>query len=415
MKQKKSYVFVGASFRALNMYMLPMKKSYGDYCELKGLYDINPGRAQEVSSQTGIKVFEDFDVMLKETSPDVVIVATVDSTHSEYICRSLNFGCDVISEKPMTIDAESCNAVLEAEKKSGKKVTVTFNYRYLPLSTALKKLLSSGIIGDIFSVNLEWMLDRNMDVLAHGTSYFRRWNARINKSGGLLVHKSTHHFDLINWIIEQKPKTVSALGKLNIYGKTGSEKYAQNISGKNCRNCDHSKKCEFHWNIPEDEIKLYANNEKYDGYYKDGCVYAPDIDIYDTMGVSVEYDKGTVLTYSLNATCAYEGWRMSINGSKGRLEACLYDSGPESNRTSDTIRVFDLNNNLTEYHITRAAGTHGGGDEKLRKLLFEGEVSDPIYQKATSIDGAAALIIGAAANISIKEKRIVDISKLISL
>ena len=74
--------------------------------------------------------------MMKETKPDAAIITTVDKYHHEYIIKSLEYGCDAITEKPMTIDDEKCNAILEAEKRTGKKVIVTFNYRFAPYVTS---------------------------------------------------------------------------------------------------------------------------------------------------------------------------------------------------------------------------------------------------------------------------------------
>jgi predicted dehydrogenase len=70
-----------------------------------------------------------FDRMIGETRPDIVMVTTVDATHARYIIRALELGCDVLSEKPLCTDEEQCQAILDAQKKSGKKVTVTFNAR----------------------------------------------------------------------------------------------------------------------------------------------------------------------------------------------------------------------------------------------------------------------------------------------
>lgn len=66
---KKTYVFAGASQRALRMFMNPMNGKYKDYCFLAGVYDINPGRAEEISKRTGIKVYEDFEEMVKAVNP----------------------------------------------------------------------------------------------------------------------------------------------------------------------------------------------------------------------------------------------------------------------------------------------------------------------------------------------------------
>ena len=71
-------------------------------------------------------MFANFDEMMKTVRPDTVIVTTVDRYHHEYIIKALEYGCDVITEKPLTIDEDKCNAILEAERKTGKKVIVTF-------------------------------------------------------------------------------------------------------------------------------------------------------------------------------------------------------------------------------------------------------------------------------------------------
>ena len=410
---KKSYVFAGASRRAMAMFLEPMTTDYRDFCELRGLYDINIGRARTVGKMFDVPVFEDFETMIKATKPECVIVTTVDAFHSDYIIKAMELGCDVITEKPMTIDATRCNAILEAEKRTGCHVTVTFNYRYAAYMRRIKELLMDGAVGDVFSVHFEWLLDRNMDVLAHGTSYFRRWNARMKNSGGLLVHKSTHHFDLVNWWIGQKPVSVSAFAKLNLYGLPGREKYAGGMHGENCRTCRYTKECPFYYPLPDLEKELYADNQQYDGYNRDGCVYADDIDIYDTMAVTVAYDGGAVLSYSLNATAAYEGWRLVINGSNGRLEAFFPETGPCFDPDKDVIKVFDLDNKVTEYVVKKGMGGHGGGDNALHKNVFIGGQPDPLGLCAGTKDGANSIIIGAAANISIKEHRMVDISELL--
>ncbi len=409
----KKYAFAGASGRMLGMYARPMRDKFTDVAELVGVYDINPGRAEYAGRECGIPVYSNFDGMLAKAKPDVVIVTTVDAYHSDYIIRSLEFGCDVITEKPMTIDATRCKAIIDAERRTGHKVTVTFNYRYAPFQTKIKQLITEGAVGDVFSVHFEWLLDRNMDVLAHGTSYYRRWNARMAKSGGLLVHKSTHHFDLVNWWIGQKPVKVSAFGKLNLYGRAGSESYAEGMKGVCCRECEFAGKCAFRYELTDFEREFYAENEKYDGYRKDGCVYADDIDIYDTMSVNVGYDGGAMLTYSLNSTCPYEGWRIAINGSKGRLEAYMPETGPDFNPDFDVIRVFDLDNNVTEYRITKSKGGHGGGDERLLRMLFLEDIPDPLGHAAGTKAGTESVMIGASANVSIREGRIVDIRELL--
>jgi len=121
------------------------------------------------------------------------------------------------------------------------------------------------------------------------------------------------------------------------------------------------------------------------------------------------------MSYSLNATTAYEGFRVAINGSAGRIEAFspltgFQGSGPK------TIKLFDLADNMTEYRIADLKGDHGGSDDLLRDELFRGAAGPDPLKRAAGVDaGVNALMIGAAANVSIKTGTIVDIDELLGV
>ena len=241
-QQKKIKVaIVGTGSRGLGMWGRELLNEQGDKVELVGLCDINPLRLQfgQKYLQTKAPIFSDFDKMVRETKPDCIIVTTVDATHHQFIIRGMELGCDIITEKPMTTDEDKCKAILDTEKKTGKKVTVTFNYRYSPHRQTMKEILMSGEIGDIVSVDFHWYLD-----IHHGADYFRRWHRLRERSGSLWVHKASHHFDLVNWWLEAEPTQVSAFGKLNNYGKNGA------FRGKTCRSCPHKDKCDFYCFVP---------------------------------------------------------------------------------------------------------------------------------------------------------------------
>ena len=177
---KKRYVLAGASGRAFSMFAKPITEKFNDVAELTGIFDINMTRAEYFRKNAApqARLYRDFDEMMNTEKPDVLIVATIDRYHHEYIIRGLEWGCDVITEKPMTIDADRCNQILEAEKRTGRKVNVTFNCRFMPYVRRIKELLNEGIIGDILNVDYEYLLDRH-----HGADYFRRWHSRKENSG----------------------------------------------------------------------------------------------------------------------------------------------------------------------------------------------------------------------------------------
>jgi len=401
----KRYVLAGAGQRGIVMFAKPIATELKEYAQLVGIYDINKKRAQIASQECGgIPVYDDFDVMLKETKPDAAIITTVDCYHHEYIIKTLEAGYDAITEKPMTIDAEKCKQILEAEKRTGKKVIVTFNCRFNPYIARVKELIKQGTIGEILSIHFEWLLDTS-----HGADYFRRWHRYLEKSGGLLVHKATHHFDMINWWLDEEPEKVRAFGSRRFYGPTREER------GERCLTCKYKNSCEFYWDITGSEFhkKLYLDAEEEDGYYRDRCVFADDINIYDTMSVNVKYSKGAMLSYSLIAHSPYEGWKASINGTKGRIEAEIYESGEKSLEPFNYIRVYNRNRELVTYKSMKIKGMHAGADERLRRMIFVGDLPDPLNKCAGSWEGAMSLLIGAAANISIAEDRTVSIKKLL--
>jgi predicted dehydrogenase len=390
----KRYVLVGASLRGLSSYARPMVERFRDSAHLAGIFDPNSVRAQYASRACGgVPVFGDFDEMIRQTAPDCVIVTTVDRYHHEYIIRALEAGCDAITEKPMTIDDEKCRAILAAEKRTGRRVIVTFNFRFTPYVTRIKELLRAGVIGRVLNVDFEWFLDTR-----HGADYFRRWHRRKENSGGLLVHKATHHFDMINWCIEAEPQTVYAFGQRRFYGPTRAER------GERCSNCAYTNTCEFYVDYRSDPFlkSLYFDAEREDGYYRDGCVFSDEIDIEDTMSLTVRYGNEILMSYSLIAYSPYEGWRATLTGTGGRLELQAFASGHAAQEPSDTIKLFDRRGEMVTYTIPKAAGTHGGSDERLLERLFsEQPLPDPLGHMAGSRQGALSLLIGVAANRSI--------------
>lgn len=405
----KRYVMVGAGSRATSMYASNIQKYFSDCAQLTGVYDPNPDRAAAMIEIAGLEhctIYQDFDEMLRTEKPDAVIVVSIDCTHHEYIIRALESGCDVISEKPLTTDAQKYAAIAEAEKRTGRKVTVTFNCRFMPFFVRVKELVKEDAVGDVLSVHYEWYLDTS-----HGADYFRRWHRRRENSGSLMVHKSTHHFDIANWLLEQEPEAVNAFGTRRFYGPTREER------SERCLTCPHKKSCEFYLDITANPTlkKLYYDVEGTDGYYRDRCVFSDEIDIEDSVSVNVRYSGGTVMSYSLTAHSPYEGYRIVLNGSKGRLIAeSLTGVGYYAGKNIFHLTLFNRKGEKIEYHIPDSIneGTHNGGDIRLLEMLLRGYEEDPLGQVADSHAGAMSIMIGIAANLSMKEGRQVKIQEL---
>jgi predicted dehydrogenase len=409
------------------MYQRALLDIYNDRHQLIGVCDLNPGRVKTAQTYANmlnqdVKGYTDdqFDQMISELKPDTVIVTTKDKFHDEYICRSLALGCDVITEKPMTTTAEKCQRILDTQKTSGKQVRVTFNYRYSPPRTQVKDLLMSGIIGEVLSVDFHWLLDTR-----HGADYFRRWHRNKDNSGGLMVHKATHHFDLVNWWLSTVPEQVFATGQRKFYVPAQAEAYGLVNRGNRCKGCPESENCQFFLDMAEhmELQRLYLDNEHYDSYYRDRCVFSDEINIEDNMNVLVNYKNGVKMAYSLNAFMSWEGYLIDFNGTKGRLEhhceESVYISGDGSvpgalKASGTTIKVFPHFKPAYSLDIWQAEGGHGGGDRLLLNDLFgEPSTIDKYKRAADYRSGAYSILTGIAANLSMAGGKVVKVDELV--
>ncbi len=402
-------VLVGTGIRGTSMWGRSVVQQYDDQVEFVGLCDINPGRLEYAKRYMGVDcpVYTDFEEMVRETSPDSVIVTTVDSTHHEYIIKGMEMGCNVITEKPMTTDEDKCQAILDTQAETGKDVVVTFNYRYSPHRQKMKELLMQGRIGTVTSVDFHWYLD-----VYHGAAYFRRWHGKEKFGGTLFVHKATHHFDLLNWWLDSEPAQVYANGALEFYGANND------FRSTHCRPCPHKEQCDFYWDITESQrlMDLYVANEHHDGYLRDGCVWSEEIDIPDKMGAQIKYANGAQVSYSCTTYSPYEGYRIAFNGTKGRLEAWIQERQPWPAENYDELRVTDNFGYTQLIQIPHGGGGHGGGDTRLKdKIFLNPDLPDPYRQSAGARDGAMSILVGIAARKSVKENRMVEIAELTTL
>lgn len=406
--KKKRVAMVGTGHRGLGMWGVDVLREHGGIMEFVGLCDSNPGRVATGKKMLGVScpTYTDFDKMMRETKPEVLIVTTVDATHHEFIVKGLEYGADIVTEKPMTTDEKKCQLILDAERRTGRKVMVTFNYRYSPHRQKIYELLRAGAIGKVEAVDFHWYLD-----VHHGADYFRRWHRRREHSGSLLVHKATHHFDLLNWWLESDPEEVYANGQLTFYGKNNDFRHT------NCRPCPHKGKCAFYFDMTKDKrlMALYADNEQHDGYLRDGCVWKEDIDIFDKMAVQIKYANQVQVSYSLTTHSPYEGYRIAFNGTQGRLEAWIKERQPWEEEAFDEIQLTTNFGKRELIRIPNDEAGHGGGDVRLRKQIFAPDGRDPYRQAAGTRDGAMACLVGIAARNSIDSGQPVKIGSLTTL
>ncbi|MCA2227599.1 Gfo/Idh/MocA family protein [Nonomuraea aurantiaca] len=413
------YAFVGLGHR-VRMYIDALLGDWRDTGTIAGLCDTNRTRMDYYAERIGADVPrfqpDDFGKLLELA--DAVVVTTVDATHARYVVAALDAGLDVIVEKPLTIDAEGCEAIAAAAERNPGKLVVTFNYRYSPRNSAVKKLISEGAIGEVTSVHFDWALDT-----IHGADYFRRWHRERANSGGLLVHKSTHHFDLVNWWLAAAPELVFAQTDLRFYGQA-LPRGPRPARGQGASGLGTDP---FILDISTDEHlkRLYLDAEHEDGYIRDQDVFGPGVTIDDNMSVLVRYANRAMLTYSLTAHAPYEGYRVVFNGTEGRVElevcerswtpphAAIDPSAATKQHAAGAWEKLTLHRHWQEREeivIEQGEGGHGGGDRLLLDDVFRGPGDDPLGRPAGYRDGIRSVLVGAAANRSAATGRAVHLT-----
>ncbi|UZX04467.1 Gfo/Idh/MocA family oxidoreductase [Arthrobacter sp. CDRTa11] len=442
-QSKARIALIGTGGRS-EMYIRAIFGKHADTAELVAFSDVNPGRVQfyqkliqELGAAGPVAAFDpaDLTAFVQSNNIDRVVVTTPDYTHADYIVEALNAGADVVVEKPLTIDAEGCRRITKAVHETGRNVVVTFNYRYSPRNSALKEIIQSGVIGKVTSIDFSWVLDT-----VHGADYFRRWHREKKNSGGLLIHKASHHFDLVNWWIDDVPERVFASGGLKFYGDRNAAE--RGLGPRPERGTPDAaapataEKDPFTLDLREDErLKaLFLDNEHYDGYRRDQDVFTGGITIEDNLALVVEYQGGPRLSYSLNAHSPWEGYRVAVNGTEGRAELEVVERAAVTSST-DKKTVVDpsatpieeddaIRRNgerlvvqrhweaAYEVPIVNGEGGHGGGDELLLSDLFNGPGEDPLGRPSGYLDGLRSVSVGIAGNRSLESSLPVRIEDL---
>jgi predicted dehydrogenase len=250
----------------------------------------------------------------------------------------------------------------------------------------------------------------------------------------LLVHKSTHHFDLVNWLIDAVPEEVFAFGDLKFYGKKNALARGEIERTKYDRytGVAEAENDPFKLTLEEGSAKeLYLNAEADSGYIRDRNVFRDDIDIEDTMGLVVRYRTGAILTYSLVAYSPIEGFRVTFTGDKGRLEYTeMHSSHIIKGQTDEelaeeqeaegghkiSLRLYPMFGQGHDVPIALSKGGHGGADPLLQEQIFSpNPPEEKLARNAGHEQGAASILIGIAANQSIKSGEPVVINDLCSL
>lgn len=217
---------------------LPLLVKFNDL-EVKAVAEINRNRLNTIADKFSIKErYTDYKEMLARTDPDAVIIATPTSTHKDVAIDCLKAKKDILVEKPLARSFQEAKPIIDAARKSRRKIMVGMNIRYRPDAMILKSILNSGELGEPFYVRCSWIRRQ---------SSTGKWFTKPEESGGgVIIDLGILLLDLSLWLLNYPP--VETVSTQNYYMNSGS---VEDTSVSMIRCADSSAiNIETSWSLP---------------------------------------------------------------------------------------------------------------------------------------------------------------------
>lgn len=355
--------------------------------------------------------FTDWKYLVANLSDcDAAIIATLDNQHTGPAVASLERGWHILMEKPLAINFRDCELIVKTQEERNRVVAVCHTLRFMEGFRKVKQIFDSGNIGQLVHVE-------HMEAIGHlryAHNYVRgRW-AREDRNTFLLLHKCSHDIDYINWLFHEPCLRVSSFGSLKYFTPAN----APSGSALRCtEGCIIRDACPYYsirlyvtsplngW--PARDICRIHTEEEHLKALKNGpfglCVWHSDNDVVDHQVVNMEFEGGATATCTLSGYSATNGRRTRLQGTHGEI---LFD---EAAGIISVKRFSGFDEEIIR--IVTSESYHPEDQEIVDEWL-----SSIIHSTAVTVNAIEALRTHAvvfAAEISRKEKRIVEISELI--
>ena len=421
--KKIRVIVIGAGSRG-DRYAGLMNKLPEQY-EIVGMAD--PAEARCIHFQKAYGVPAEYcytgweDILSQPKMADVAVIATVDNMHYEPALMAIEKGYDLLLEKPVAPTAKECADILRAARKKGVKVLVCHVLRYSPFYNRIKELLMAGTIGDVISVD---------QVEAVGNVHFSHSYVRGNwhntaTSAPMLLAKSCHDLDIIQWLLDKPCKQVSSFGSLmHFVPENAPEGAPVRCADGTCPAYDTCPyNCIKHYYdfkensrrkiitkgiaktfVPNDDEVMEALRTTDYGL----CVYHCDNNVVDHQVVAMEFAGGATASFTVNAFNS-GGRYIRLYGTKGEIYAHMKDPQIQLHTFEDDKTIWIP---VAKTEETIDAG-HGGGDAGIVKEMYEYFVGEYTGFRAADLDiSVQNHMIGFAAEEARLNRTVVDVQEM---
>ncbi len=381
--KKVSFIVIGAGNRATaySRYAL----SAPDKMEIVGVAEPVKARRESMRDQFHVpeeNCFSDWsEILARPKMADAAIISTQDQMHYEPAMKAIALGYHLLLEKPISNRPEECVAIAKAAEEKGVHVIIGHVLRYAPFFTALRRIIDSGRIGKV--VNIDHV--EGVGDIHYSHSFVRGSWRREEDSAPMLLAKSCHDFDLLQWLVDKDFTRVQSFGSQTHFCKASKPEGAP----KRCiEGCPHGQTCvynavkryyddkqnawfrnaatmnpEFDYIATDEEVERALRETPY-GY----CVYDSDNTVVDHQTVNMEFEGGVLVTFTMSPFNR-GGRRIHVMGTEGEVYG---DAGVGD------LTIFTYQNRKTVVEKSSdivqdetILGGHGGGDSRLIKALCE--------------------------------------------
>ena len=314
------------------------------------------------------------EMLSKDKLADVLIVATQDKQHIAHALAGLERGYDLILEKPVATTPEDCIAIRDAAKRLNRKVAVCYVLRYTTFYRTIKNIIDSGRIGEVVNVDAV----ENVGYWHQAHSFVRGNWSNCGRSSPMILQKSCHDMDILNFLIGSHCECLSSFGSLSFFNSEHRPKDAAEF----CVDCPRKESCVYSAEriyLGEDtqekrpwvrtvvapagglaEVKKALRRGPYGR-----CVFVCDNDVVDHQTVALRYENGVTVSFTMSAFSAEVYRSIRIMGTQGEIEG---------EQKTNLIRCTTFDGKTEVYDINKLASDlsgHGGGDNQLLTDFFD--------------------------------------------
>ena len=402
-----SVAIIGCGSRGQNVYGKYMFAEK-DKFKIVSLCDIKERMLEIAKERFGVKdenCFTDSEEFFKQKRADVLVLATQDRDHVSMCIKALKLGYDVLLEKPISPIESELYELLEAQRKYGEKVIVCHVLRYAPAFLKVKRVIDSGDIGKIISI--DWT---EQVAYWHQAHSFVRGNWRNdNETSPMIMQKCCHDLDLLQYYANSKCEYLYSFGDLAFFNRANQPEGAAD----RCQDCKYIDTCPYSaerlyvkqfidigrvtgWPFDVVDLTRPITDESLRKAYQSNqygrCVFACDNNVVDNQSVFIQFENGIKANLVMNGFTGYAGRKVVIHGTHGEIEMDenrdmlkISIFGEEKDvydvRKSEALSIKDIVNN-----DLRDEFGHGGGDQMLimdfYKALVDGGDAQTTLEKS---------------------------------